>query len=333
MFALPLQGLAWLGARGTHAIAVLVLIAIVVPPVGRTLEPLVTPAVFLLLCISFMRVDVAGLRFHLRRPWIIAAATAWSMLATPLLCGITGLTIGLDKYSPALFLGLMLQTIASPMMATPALAALVGLDTSLVLIVLVAGTLVVSFSAPLFAYAFLGATLSLAPLALGLKLFAILAGSLFVAMLIRWIAGSATIARHRRPIDGLNILLMLVFVSAVMDTVADSVLAAPLQVLGLALLAFVLFFAMFGLTVFIFRPLGRAHALSLGLVVSQRNMGLMLAATEGALPGLTWLYFAMCQFPIYLAPFLLKQVVTNQDETPLKILESDETQCSNMKRT
>jgi BASS family bile acid:Na+ symporter len=31
----------------------------------------------------------------------------------------------------------------------------------------------------------------------------------------------------------------------------------------------------------------------------------MLAATEGVLPGTTWLYFAMSQFPIYLAPQLL----------------------------
>ena len=41
-------------------------------------------------------------------------------------------------------------------------------------------------------------------------------------------------------------------------------------------------------------------------MVSQRNMGLMLAATEGVLPGTTWLYFAMSQFPIYLSPQLLK---------------------------
>ena len=43
-------------------------------------------------------------------------------------------------------------------------------------------------------------------------------------------------------------------------------------------------------------------------MVSQRNMGLMLAATDGALPGLTWLYFALCQFPIYLSPQLLKPI-------------------------
>ena len=39
----------------------------------------------------------------------------------------------------------------------------------------------------------------------------------------------------------------------------------------------------------------------IGLIVSQRNMGLMLAATDGVLPGLTLFYFALCQFPIYLS--------------------------------
>jgi hypothetical protein len=42
----------------------------------------------------------------------------------------------------------------------------------------------------------------------------------------------------------------------------------------------------------------------LGLMASQRNMGLMLAATGGALPAMTWLYFALAQFPAYLSPLL-----------------------------
>jgi BASS family bile acid:Na+ symporter len=37
-------------------------------------------------------------------------------------------------------------------------------------------------------------------------------------------------------------------------------------------------------------------------------MGLMLAATGGSLPDFVWLYFALCQFPIYLFPQLLKPV-------------------------
>jgi hypothetical protein len=192
------------------------------------------------------------------------------------------------------------------MMAAPALAALMGLDTTLVLITLVTSTSLVPLTAPLFAYAFFGAALTLSPLTLGLKLFALLAGSLFVAAAIRWIVGTATIRRHKEAIDGLNILFMLVFVTAVMGTVAGSFLASPLNVIGLALFAFAVFFTVLGLTTLIFRSIGHEHALALGLVVSQRNMGLMLAATDGVLPGLTWLYFALCQFPIYMSPQLLK---------------------------
>jgi hypothetical protein len=94
-----------------------------------------------------------------------------------------------------------------------------------------------------------------------------------------------------------------------MGSIAGSLIADPARVLGLTVLAFVVFFALLGVTALIFRSIGRDRALALGLMVSQRNMGLMLAATEGVLPGTTWLYFALSQFPIYLSPQLLKPIV------------------------
>jgi hypothetical protein len=103
-----------------------------------------------------------------------------------------------------------------------------------------------------------------------------------------------------------NILLLLVFVTAVMGTVAGSFVADPLKASASLLLAFAIFFALLAVTALIFRKLGREHALALGLMVSQRNMGLMLAATAGVLPATTWLYFALAQFPIYITPQLLR---------------------------
>lgn len=303
---LPVRALAWLGRQGTRAIAALVFIGIAVPAIGEVLKPFVTAAIFLLLCISFMRVDLSSLRLHLRRPGIALAATGWTTLAVPAIFGVCCLATGLDRHSPDLFLGLMLQAVASPMMAAPALAALMGFDTTLVLITLVTGTALVPLTAPLFACAFFGSALTLSPLALGGKLFAILAGSLSLAAVIRRIVGAEAIARHKEPIDGVNILFMLVFVAAVMAPVAASVLADPLQVIGLLAASFAVCFALLGLTTLIFRRIGRDGALALGLMVSQRNMGLMLAATDGVLPGLTWLYFALSQFPIYLSPQLLR---------------------------
>jgi hypothetical protein len=306
----PVRALAWLGGQGTRAIAALVFFGIAVPPLGELLKPFVTEAVFFLLCISFMRVDIAALRDHLRRPGIVLAATAWTTLGVPLIIGVSGRAAGLDAHSPDLFLALMLQAVASPMMASPALAAVMGLDSTLVLVTLVTSTALVPFSAPLFAYVFFGAALTLSPLGLGLKLVGILAGSLLVAAAIRWTAGASAIKRHAAPIDGLNILILFVFVAAVMGSVAGSFLADPVRTVELALLAFAVFFALLGVTVLIFRRIGHDRALALGLMVSQRNMGLMLAATDGVLPGTTWLYFALSQFPIYLSPQLLKPIVS-----------------------
>ena len=67
LVAAVVRPLAWLGRQGTRAIAALVFIGIVVPSIGDVLKPFVTEAIFLLLCISFMRVDISSLRGHLRR--------------------------------------------------------------------------------------------------------------------------------------------------------------------------------------------------------------------------------------------------------------------------
>src|SRR3954466_13053328 len=202
---IPVRALAWLGRQGTRAVAALVVIGIALPPLGEVLRPDVAEAIFLLLCISFMRVDVAALREHARRPGIVLAASAWTMIAVPALTGLGCLAADLDKSSPDLFLALMLQAVASPMMAAPALAALMGLDSTLALITLVTGTALVPLTAPLFAWIFFGAALTLSPLALGVKLALMLAGSLGVALTIRKLFGTPAIPRARAPDAGLHI--------------------------------------------------------------------------------------------------------------------------------
>jgi len=302
----PLAALSWLGRRGTQSVAALVVIGIAVPAIGALLKPHVTEAIFVLLCVAFLRVDPAALRGCLARPVIVLVATAWTTTAVPALFGVSYLVLGLPDRSPDLFLALILQAVASPMMAAPALAALMGLDSTLVLVTLITSTTVIPFSAPLFTYAFIGEGLTLSPLGLGLRLFAILAGSALVGTTVRRLAGPVAIERHADEINGANILVLFVFVAAVMESVAARFLAAPMITVGLAALAFLVYFAVLGLTSLLFARAGRARAFVLGLMASQRNMGLMLAATGGALPDLTWLYFALSQFPIYLSPQLLR---------------------------
>jgi hypothetical protein len=267
--AAPVKALAWLGSHGTRAVAALVFIGLAIPPLGEISKPFVTEAIFLLLCVSFMRVDDALLREQLRRPGTIIAATLWSTVGVPLLFGLGCIAAGLDRHAPELFL------------------ALIGLDATLVLVTLVTGTAVVPLTAPLFATAFFGGALQPSPTTLGAKLAAILLGALVVAAILRWIFGLAAIQRQKAPIDGFNILILFVFVSAVMGNVAGGMLAHPLLVLEFALIAFAVYFALLGFTTLMFRRLGPERAFAVGLMVSQRNMGLMAAATDRLQPGPT----------------------------------------------
>src|SRR5574341_1067454 len=296
----PAAVLSWLGRQGPRAVAALIVIGIALPPIGVLFKPFVTEAVFVLLCIAFLSVDAAAFRSYLGRPAVVLAATAWTSVAIPALLGVVYLALGVREQSPDLFLALTLQAMAPPLMAAPALAALIRLEATLVLCTMVTSTALLPFTAPLFAYAFIGPALTLSPLALGLKLFAILAGSALV---------------------GFNVLVLFVFVAAIMESVAARFLAAPMITIGLAALAFVVFFAVLCLTTLLFASEGRERALTLGFMASQRNVGLMLAATGGALPDLTWLYFAFSYFPIYLSPLLLeplaRRMIARAQTTPV----------------
>lgn len=300
-----LAGLGWLGRQGARAVAAVVVIGVAVPPLGQALRPWLGEAVFLLLTIAFLRVDMARLHGHMRRPGLIFAATAWSALAVPLVFIAIAHLAGLRDAAPGLFLGLMLHGLASPMMAAPSLAALMGLDATLVLITLVTGTALVPFVAAGFAQIFLADVLAMAPLSLGARLAAMLGGALLLAALLRLWLGANRVARHGDALSGLNILVLLVFASAVLGDLAAAAWRDPLTFLGLAALSLAVFAALLTGTALVFRRAGVVPSLSVAVMASQRNMGLMFATVEGTLPEIAWTYFALAQFPIYLSPLLL----------------------------
>jgi hypothetical protein len=308
IFKAFMNALVWSGRQGTRALAAFVFIGIAIPWVGAVLKPFVTEAVFVLLCVAFLRMDTVAFRSYLRKPAIVLTATAWTSAFIPLLFGLVSVAIGLPARAPELHLALMLQAIASPMVASPALAALMGLDATLVLAALLTSTALIPFTAPVFAMIFIGPELSLSPLALGAKLLAILGGAALVGFAGRRIFGMATVSRNNEAIDGVNMIAFFVFLAGIMEGVGLRFFTTPVFTMTLLALAFLVFGALFFLTALLFGSAGRKKAPALGFMVSQRNMGLMLAATGGLLPDLTWLYFALAQFPIYLSPYLFTRL-------------------------
>ena len=110
-----LSPLRWLGRQGTRAVAVVILLAIAVPPLGKILRPYVAGAVFFLLVIAFLRVDPVALLGHLRRPGLALAATIWTSVAIPLLLGGGGMAAVWRRISARYLRAYSLELFCNPL--------------------------------------------------------------------------------------------------------------------------------------------------------------------------------------------------------------------------
>jgi len=305
------EALAWLGRQGTRAIAASVFLGLAIPQLSDLFRPAVGPAIFCMLVLAFLRVEPSALRgeFKPARLALLLAATLWIMIATPLVLGALYLTIGPGEVWNELSLALVLQAAAPPITSAPAFVALLGLDVALALAVLVTTTAVTPVTAPIFAAWFGGAALPLDATLLALRLAFFLGGSFAVARLIRRFTGDRRVREWREHIDGLNVIALFIFAVAIMGIVTFRMLSDPLLVLALLALSFVITFGLTAVTAVLFWVVGAERALTLGICGGTRNMGLMLAVVSGV-SDLVWLYFAVAQFPVYLAPQLLHPLVS-----------------------
>ncbi|WP_242662225.1 hypothetical protein [Teichococcus deserti] len=268
-----------------------------------------TPTVALLMTLILLRVDFAQVLSYLRRPVMVAALLAWLLLACPLLAyavvRAVGLATGLD--GP---LGAALVIMATGCAATssPAFARLVGLDGEIALVASLLSTLLVPFTAPPLALGLLGIDLSLSVAALVGRLALMVGLPLLVSLVIRRLAGPERLRRWGRAVDGAVVLLVVLYGFGVMDGVLAKLLAEPAFVLGGILLAFAGSAGLNLVTALALAPAGRGLALSAGLLSGNRNMALYLAVLPASTDARILLFFALCQFPLFLSPFLLKPI-------------------------
>src|SRR5882757_1423790 len=302
-------GLAWLGRCGTTAVAVSILLGILLPPLGALVRPFFPETVFLLLCLAFLRVDPGALRAQFAKPWLLIAAAVWIMLIVPVLMGLCLNALDLFDRSPGLLLALMLNVVAPPIFASPALAALMGLNAAVTLALLLACVAVTPFLSPAMVAVFVGPAVTFSPVALGLRLVLMLAGAACVGIAIRAIAGKPWVERQAERIDGLNVVVLFLFAVALMGDVLSNTVAQPLYVLGLLALGCLVTFGLCALTALLLIRVNLHTALPLAHAAASRNTGLMLAAAAGAVPELVWLYMALLQIPIYALPLIIKPLL------------------------
>ena len=122
----------WHGSAGKAParVAAVVIIGVAVPPLG-VLKPLLPASVFLLLVLTFLRVDPDAIRVRLARPGLVIGASLWVDAGAAGAADRALLAGRVQDLSPELFVALLLQAVSIPMMSSPAIAAIMGLDAAL----------------------------------------------------------------------------------------------------------------------------------------------------------------------------------------------------------
>ena len=277
-----------------------------IPPLAAATRDVVTPVVACLMTLVLLRVDFSQVLAYLRRPLLVAALLGWLLLGAPLLVFALARLAGLDG---ALGAAVVIMATGCAATSSPAFARMVGLDGEISLVVAILSTLLVPLTAPPLALGLLGIDLAISLEALMARLALVVGLPLAVSLAIRRVAGPARLARYGRSVDGAVVLLVVLYGFGVMDGLQAKILAEPAWVAGGVALAFAGNFGLNLLTALAFaRIAGARVALSAGLLSGNRNMALYLAVLPAATDPRILLFFALCQFPLFLSPFLLRPV-------------------------
>lgn len=299
-------GLAWLGRHAGPLFFVGVFTGVVVPPLASLLQPLLLPAILLPFLIALLKLEPLALLGHARRPGLVIGLVLWSLLGAPLL---VALVVRAASLEPGLAALLVATAACAPLMASGALAMLLGLDVALALLIVVPATALVPFTVPPMTLWLAGLDLDLPAGDLAGRLAFLVLGSALLAFVLRRRLGVERLVRAAPTLDGLAVLGFVVFAVAVMDGFTRTALDRPGFVLGIVIAVCLLNVGLQLVTAAALSPfVARRTALTAGLIAGNNNFGLVLASVLDTAPAAMLVFVAALQFPIYLLPIVQRQL-------------------------
>lgn len=295
--------LEWSALRGAGLLAASIFAGLFIPPLAALFRDVITPVVFILMVLVLLRVDPGQVLAYLRRPLLVAGLLAWLLVATPLIVWTILRLLGIGG---PLANGLVIVATGCAATSSPAFARMVGLDGEIAFVVAVLSIMLIPLTAPPLALGLLGIDLAISMTGLMLRLGLVVVLPLFISIGIRRVAGPARLEHWGRAVDGAVVLLVVFYGFGVMDGVLARMMVEPLFMLAGVTMAFGGMLSMNAMTALAFAGFGQKIGLSAGLLAGNRNMALYLAVLpEATDPGIL-LFCVLCQFPLFLSPFLLK---------------------------
>ena len=306
MLSLPRNGLKFIGRHASTTYALSILLGLALPALASSLRPFIPISIFTFIVMQFARASLPGLKRVFSQPWRLLLALVLTTAIPPILGVLMLMIPTIRALDPGIQLGIALMAAAPPLMASPVFAALLGLENSLSLTILVLGMVVTPLVSPPIATFLSGGDVPISALDLSIRLAIFIGGGMITGLIVRRLAGQARIASVKEELDGIGVMMFFLFAIAAMDGVLDKMFTAPAEIALMLSLSFGIAIANFGVGFAVLRGFGFNDQFSVAMSISLRNMGLLMAPILSLVPKSTFLYFALAQVPVYVAPMILK---------------------------
>lgn len=292
-----------MGRRATTLLPFSLLLGLLFQDIAAAARPLLMPLAVTLLMLALARVDWDRLSALLRRPGLAIALSLLNLIAVPLV--VWPIWQGLGLW-PGLVAALCLSAMAPGIISAATTATFLRLDSSLALLISLFTNFLVPFTLPPLALWLLGLDLKIGLLDLSLRLGLIVALALVGAVAIRRFLG-AKVAEAGPALDGLSVMVLMIFAIPLMDGVVARAIAEPMKLGGFIAGAFAgMLLCNLVMAVGMLPILDRRIALTAGYCSGGRHNALLMAVLPVTADPDIFLFIAAVQFPIYLIPTLLQ---------------------------
>lgn len=298
--------LRWLGARATTILPLSLGIGLVFQDFAAAARPFVFPLVVALMTLALARIDWPRVKALLRAPGLSIALSLANLVLVPLIVWPIWQVLGLW---PGLVAALCLSAMAPGLISAATTAAFLRLDSSLALMITLITNFLVPFTLPPLALWLLGLDLKLSVLDLAGRLALIVALAALGAFVIRRWLGPARLEANSSTLDGVSVVVLMLFAVPLMDGIVARAVADPTKLAGFVAAAFAgMILCNLVMAAATWPFLARRDALTAGYCSSGRHNALLMAVLPVTVDPDIFLFIAAVQFPIYLIPALLQPV-------------------------
>jgi predicted Na+-dependent transporter len=295
-----------IGGRATTLLPFSLALGIAFQNVAAAARPLVGPLAIVLLMLALARTDWSRVRALLARPGLAIVLSVAHLILVPLIVWPIWQMLGLW---PGLVAALSLSAMGPGIISAATTAAFLRLDASLALLITLITNFLVPFTLPPLALGLLGLDLKLSAGDLSLRL-ALIVGTAFAgAMLIRLWLGADRLRKASPTLDGLSVIVLMVFAIPLMDGIVARAEADPWKLAGFIAGSFAGMLTCNAVLALMALPfVERRAALTAGYCSGGRHNALLMAVLPVTADPDIFLFIAAVQIPIYVIPTLLQPV-------------------------